>query len=746
MAEFDTDRVHVLGVRHHGPGSARAVRAALQEIGPDAVLVEGPPEADALAGMVGEAEPPVALLAHAPGSGGGPGRAAFWPFAVFSPEWQALLYAHEHGCRVRFCDLPAAHLLAAGDGPQGASAEAGWRPPDPLGVLAEAAGYDDPERWWDDAVEHRGGGGPFRSPFPAIAEAMAEVRARLAPGPPPLHEARREARMRTVLRSALRAGHRRIAVVCGAWHAPALLAPPPASGDRGLLRGLPRVKASVTWIPWSHGRLAAASGYRAGVRAPGWYHHLFTAPDRPVERWLVEAARRLRAEGAEVSSEHVIEGVRLAEALAALRGRPLPGPAEAAEAVSSVLCEGSAERAALVHRALTVGERLGSAPPSAPAVPLQRDLEAQRRRLRLRAEAEPREIEVDLREEGGRARSVLLHRLRILGVHWGVPVADPVRALGTFRERWRLAWEPDLSVAVVEAGVWGTGVAEAAEARARDLASGADLPALTSLTERCLLAGLDGVLDDVLAALSARAARGGGVEPLMAAVPPLARAARYGDVRRTGSAALRAAAGALLDRIRAGLGPALAGLGEEAAARAAADVEAVHRSAVLLGGDAERSWLEALDRLAPDPALPGMVAGRIHRLLRDAGRLDGGELADRLALAVSPGAPPRRATAWLEGFLADGGLLLAHDPALLALVDEWLAGLDGAAFASVLPLLRRTFGGFAPGERAEIGRRARARGAREGTGRAPDPGVDPARAAAASATAALIIRTAKERE
>ena len=41
-------RVHVLGVRHHGPGSARAVVAALEEIRPAAVLVEGPADADAL--------------------------------------------------------------------------------------------------------------------------------------------------------------------------------------------------------------------------------------------------------------------------------------------------------------------------------------------------------------------------------------------------------------------------------------------------------------------------------------------------------------------------------------------------------------------------------------------------------------------------------------------------------------------------------------------------------------------------
>jgi hypothetical protein len=28
---------------------------------------------------------------------------------------------------------------------------------DPIGALAEAAGYDDPERWWEDVVEHRFG-------------------------------------------------------------------------------------------------------------------------------------------------------------------------------------------------------------------------------------------------------------------------------------------------------------------------------------------------------------------------------------------------------------------------------------------------------------------------------------------------------------------------------------------------------------------------------------------------------------
>ena len=39
---------HVFGVRHHGPGSARSLRRALDALQPDVVLVEGPPDADAV--------------------------------------------------------------------------------------------------------------------------------------------------------------------------------------------------------------------------------------------------------------------------------------------------------------------------------------------------------------------------------------------------------------------------------------------------------------------------------------------------------------------------------------------------------------------------------------------------------------------------------------------------------------------------------------------------------------------------
>ena len=48
----------------------------------------------------------------------------------------------------------------------------------------------------------------------------------------------------------------------------------------------------------------------------------------------------------------------------------------------------------------------------------------------------------------------------------------------------------------------------------------------------------------------------------------------------------------------------------------------------------------------------------------------------RMARAVSIGTPPATAAAWIEGFLAGGGLLLIHDEQLLALQDLLRASID----------------------------------------------------------------------
>jgi hypothetical protein len=607
---------------------------------------------------------------------------------------------------------------------------------DPVSELAAAAGYDDPERWWEDVVEHV----PGPAVFAALAEAIGFLRAEDAEPDP--RDAVREAYMRKVLRRAVKDGYQRIAVVCGAWHVPALQDLPAAAADDRLLRGLPKMKATLTWVPWTYGRLAYASGYGAGIRSPGWYDHLFSSAGQPLERWLAKAAAVLRDEGVPASSAHVIESVRLAEALAALRGRPLAGLEEVTESARAVLCEGSDLLVGLIQRRLVVGERLGAVPAATPMVPLQRDVHDQQRSLRLRPEAEPRDYDLDLRKPKDLARSHLLHRLTLLGVRWGTTQQGRTQNIGTFRESWQLAWRPELDLALIEASMWGGTVEAAAAQRARSAAAeAAALEDLTRLVERCLLADLGDALPEALAAVRDRAALEGDVTHLMTALPALVRAARYGDVRGTDPGRLGEVAVELITRICAGLPAAVTSL-DETAERAMRDrIDTVHSAIGLLADAGSRArWLDTLVRLAP--RCPPLVSGRLTRLLLDAERITGDDVAIRMSRELSAGAPAAAAAGWAEGFLAGSGLLLLHDDKLLGLADGWLAGLSASAFAAVLPALRRTFGEFAPPERRAIGDKAMRL---DGSGRPPalaapaDDDLDEDRAAIAVRTVAAIL-------
>ncbi|UGY93205.1 DUF5682 family protein [Streptomyces gobiensis] len=725
----------LLGVRHHGPGSARAVHAALVAHEPKVLLIEGPPEADAVIGLAADEamRPPVALLAHAVEE---PSKAAFWPLAEFSPEWVAVRWALGRDVPVRFIDLPAAQTLAlsgaGGDTPPGDAVRI-----DPLAVLAETAGYDDPERWWEDVIEHRGasprgpeGGGGAAAPgpppcwgvaappdhhgtvagdpyatFAALGEAMAALREVHGDGGH-RRDSVREAHMRLRLREARREfGDGGVAVVCGAWHVPALREKRTVAADRQALRGLPRVRAEVTWVPWTHRRLGRHSGYGAGIASPGWYGHLFSAPDRPIERWMTKVAGLLREEDYGVSSAHVIEAVRLAGTLAAMRGRPLAGLGETVDAVRAVMCEGSEVPLALIRDRLIVGDVLGEVPAGAPAVPLQRDLARAQRSLRLKPEARERDLELDLRTANDAARSRLLHRLRLLGIGWGEPVRSRTGSTGTFRESWRLCWEPELSVRVAEAGIWGTTVLGAATAKAGSAAREATtLAEVTELAERCLLAGLADALPGVMRVLADRAALDADVGHLAQALPALVRSVRYGDVRGTDAEALREVAEGLAERVCVGMPPACVGLDGDGAAEMRGHIDAAHQAIALLDrAGTQGRWRALLRTLTERERIPGLLRGRCGRLLLDDGELAQEEAERLMALALSPGTPPTDAAAWVEGFLAGGGMLLVHDERLLALVDGWLSGVPQEAFTGVLPLLRRTFAAYEPGVRRTVG-------------------------------------------
>jgi hypothetical protein len=766
----------VFGVRHHGPGSARSLVEDLTRLAPDCVLIEGPPDANAIIPLAADKamRPPVAILVYDPDE---PHDAAFYPFAVFSPEWQAIRHGLGAGVPVRFIDLSVGAQLAiaraeraklmaelangvpeAEEDDGGATEEESASDPDdlaaepdpadfaapgdhlrtdPLGELARAAGEPDGERWWDRLVESRRSAADV---FEAIREAMVAVRTEL-PDEDPITEFR-EAAMRREVRAAEKEGHERIAVVCGAWHVPALLDRPPASHDDRVLKGLPRpVKAAAAWVPWTYGRLAAESGYGAGIESPGWYEHLWKGREPLAVTWMARVARVFRAEDLDISSAHLIEAARLAETLASMRGRSVPSLEELTEAVRSVAAFGSDVPLAIVRDRLVVGRAMGRVPEDAPVAPLAGDLAREQRRLRLRPEEGKKSIDLDLRGEIDLGRSHLLHRLRILGVPWGQPELARGKS-GTFHELWQLAWRPEFVVELVAASRYGTTIAAAAAAKATEEATESDrLPVLTQLIEAVLLADLPGAVEAVVERIGAVAAVAADVPSLMEALPPLARVVRYGNVRGTNADAVRAVVDGFVARICVGIAAACASLDDDAAREMLPRIDGTEAAVSLVDDASHRaSWQAAVRGLADLAGLHGLIAGRAARILLDSRALDAEDVGRRMSLALSRGAEPTAAAAWVEGFLRDSGLVLVHDDALFGVVDAWIDGLQPDAFEAVLPLLRRTVSTFAVPERKALGERAKGAGGGAGGRRAGlDGGFDADRAAAVLPILARIL-------
>ncbi len=696
--------LHLFGIRHHGPGSARSLVNALRATDPDIVLIEGPPDADEILPLAARdgLEPPVALLIHASQS---PQSAVLYPFAHYSPEWQALRFALARGLPLRFIDLPQSVRMAAADEePE----DAGTDPVrgDPLGPLAEAAGHGDVERWWDAFVESRSG--QDTDVFAALHEMIGAVRAELAV-PESLQERRREAHMRRCIRVARSEGFARIAVVCGAYHTPALAAQPSAREDDALLKSLPKVRTEAAWVPWSYERLSYRSGYGAGVDSPVWYELLWEKRAGLGPEWLARAARLLRDEDLAISSAHVIEACRLADALAAVRGRPVAGLAEYNDAAVSVLGAGSALPLELIRRRWYFGDRLGQVPEDFPAPPLQRDLAALQKRLRFPAKLEERSVDLDLREAIDRERSHMLRRLRLLDVAWGTP-ARQAGGRGTFHEPWQVRWQPEFAVALIAASRYGHTLEQAASGVLAERAAGdAALAELIALLEDALFADLPQGIAVLVAAIEQRAALATDVLQSLDALAPLVNVHRYGNVRETDVSLVAQILAGLVPRVLVAVPSAAANIDDDAARALWQRLRDADRAlAVLASAAFTAGWRDMLGRLARSEAVHPLVGGYAHRLLYDAGALERDALSTTLASTLSRGSAPAAAAAWIEGFLSGSGAVLLHDDALRELLDVWVRGASPENFVQVLPLLRRTFAQLPATERRQIGERLRA--------------------------------------
>ncbi|MFT3881238.1 MAG: DUF5682 family protein [Gemmatales bacterium] len=713
---------HVLGIRHHGSGCARSLLTALDEIKPDVIVMEGPADAEEILSQAGheQMKPPVAMLLYPPDE---PRRGVYYPLAEFSPEWQAMQWSLKNKITMRLMDLPQTMQLAKEEGEDMGEGEAPaeltepesqqheeeephWRT-DPIAVLAEAAGFADHELWWEQQVERRENAAGL---FQAILEAMSAVRQEY---PQALdRDLMREAHMRQVLRSVRKELFPNVAIICGAYHAPVLTEEAidsiPIKDDAALLKGLPKTKTLATWIPWSHSRLSFRSGYGAGMHSPGWYSHVWQARDAAPMHFITGAARLLRGADLDASSASVIESLRLADALAAIRDLRSPGLNELNEAILTVLCHGNTSPLKLIHDRLEVGDVIGEVPDDSASVPIARDLEQQQKTLRLKRTTEIKILDLDLRKDNDLARSALFHRLDLLGIGWAVLQPQQMAKSSTFHEYWQLTWKPELAVEIIDANLWGSTIEQAAANKTIDAANKAsDVAVLSQLLSKVLLAQLGAVVPVILSLVQNRAAASADVQQLMQAVPALTRIARYSDVRQTQADQVLPILEGLLARIFVGLLPACSSLDDEAAKQMTGNIDGVQQSLELLHRqDLLEAWLVQL-QLLMNKEVHGLLRGRCCRILLEKGQLVDEEFHRVCRLALSTVNEPSIVAAWATGLLQGSGMVLLHQDELWRILDRWLIELPETTFIEMVPLLRRAFADFTGPERRAMGEKVK---------------------------------------
>ena len=710
--------VTVYGIRHHGPGSARRLIKALTQFSPDCLLVELPSDSEHALSYINHSglKPPVSLMVYDKKQ---VAQAAYLPFAVFSPEWQAGLYAARHAIPFIPMDLPIAIMYEPQNWNNNRQRNSLFRSFaseaekirfDPLGYVARTVGYSDGERWWEKQFENRH---DEIEVFESILALMKELR-KVTLQIDDRETLTREAHMRKVIRKTIKEGYQRIAIVCGAWHAPALVewSSIPIKSDQAALRGLKKLKTAATWVPWSYDRLSTQAGYGAGVRAPAWYELLFSNPEEVVDLWMVKVARLLRKSGMDASPAEVGEASNLAHTLATLRLLEKPAMAELMEAAVTVFGKGRNEKMAIIQTKLSIGDKIGKVAQEITTLPILKDLEREIKAARLSAAWQTTEKvskDLDLRKPTQLKASILIHRLSILDIPWGQLKKGSTFKTGSFSEHWRLHRKTDTAVRLVKAGMWGNTIEIAANRLLEDkIHHQSQLPDLTYLLEKAIKGHLMDLVPLIIKRLETVIVDTKDVITLMEGLPGLVLSYRYGNIRGTATTIMMELLKNMVPRIVAGSMLICKNLDTDLGVDRFHTISTTHQYLMLLEEKILlEQWYQALMNMAEQEGVFPLIAGWAVRLLKDLGLDSQAGIRQRFGFALSLAEDDQSKALWLEGFLSGGGALLVHDPWLWQLIDQWIIELQINEFRAVLPMLRRTFSAFSPTVKAKILRLAK---------------------------------------
>lgn len=721
---FQPERgLYVVPIRHHSPACAWFLRRLLAEVRPAKVLIEAPadfaPQIPLL--LDAETKPPVALVALVQPTEDRPRVAGYYPFCDHSPEFVALRDGHQLGADLRFIDAPSAdkamRLASSPSEPVSFADETHFNSSDYTAALAKETGCRDGFELWDHLFETQMGGSDWQSFFGEVGVYCAGIRnATPAATITDIGDESREAHMARAVKSALDDGGP-VVVVVGGFHAPALI------GD---LKNISKpetgkAKADCYLIRYGFRALDALNGYAAGLPQPGYYQHIWDMAAEGGTPWrdiaidlLSRFSEKMRADGHIVALPTQVEAIRIAEALARLRGRPGALRHDLIDGVQGAMVKGesrSSDPMIAEFRAYLCGDALGNVPASAGSPPLVEDVRRRATRHRFDiSDSARRTRKLDIRrKENHLEASRFCHALTLIGCPFTSREIGPDYITGSrmelLFEEWSYAWSPGVEGHLIENAVLGDDLPAACLnylTRARqsmmDEGKGRELPELVTLLSRGLLAGLEEKLVPFLDALSGDIQSFGTFTTVTHALRRLMFLQRStGPMRAPKELDLSGAVQSAYHRL-VYLCDDLPNTREE---NVNERLDAILTVTEILrdceGSGLDKTLLtEALDRAAEDVEEP-VILGALLAVSVQSGLRSTQELLNAVEgrlRGVSLDLPARIGV--LRGILHASPLLLWHAEELLEVVDRFLCDLTEDEFLELLPHLRLAFTALNP--------------------------------------------------
>jgi hypothetical protein len=731
---------YIFGVRHLSPAAAWHLRQLLDRVRPRLVLIEGSDDADDLIPHIvsPKSKLPIAILAYTTDT---PVRTFVYPMATYSPEYQALVWCQERKVKARFVDLPSSVFLGLCERDDGTCAHdkqtpekeeeedkkqgdeeeetAELRKPrdSVYDRIARMAGEPDYETYWERYFEQAHRENSYLTAARAYGSelrAMEDFSTRHA-----AENLVREAYMRRKIQAAIAEGHKpeQIVVVTGAFHASVLGPEHPTMTDEefGKLR---RRDSKMTLMPYSFFKLSTQSGYGAGNHAPAYFEMVWdnfngnTLGPLPT-LFLSSVARELRTSGTFRSTAEVIEGVRLAEAMANMKNSS-PTLRELQDAAVTLLGQGdpSVVRESLLR--VEVGTAIGSLAKGVTQTSIQDDFYRELGRLKLEQfkTSVRRELDLDLRENRrvksqeaaflDLHRSSFLHRLSVLEAGFAQKLA--VKQEGaTWAEQWALQWTPEAEIAIVEAVLLGEtielAVAFKFKQRLENCTSIADAAATIRQACEC---GMSGSIELARQTLQRLANDSSDFVALAAATYELGLVLRYGDVRQFDTEPLKP----LLEQLFMEGVLSLVGAcncDQSAAKNMVVGLNEINKIALdyttLID---EPLWVSELQKLARADHLNPLLSGYACALLLERNLISNEELAKEVSRRLSPGISADLGAGWFEGLAKRNRYALLTRLSLWEQLANYVASLNDEEFKRALVFLRRAFGDFSPAEKRSI--------------------------------------------